>query len=107
MNQVSKMISQRLADSKTRANKKGIDHNIDHAFIKQLLMQSGNRCPITKQKFVFESKHPFNFSVDRIDSNKGYTRDNVWIVSTWANRAKSDLSFDDFVNACKMVVEEV
>ena len=34
-------------------------------------------------------------SIDRIDSKKGYTPDNVWIVSYRANRIKNDASLDE------------
>ena len=105
MSEVSKLISRRLADSKTNAKKKGIEHDIDHAYIRHLLLQSGGRCPITQSKFVFESKHPNNISLDRVDSSKGYIKDNVWLITTWANRAKSDLSLDDFKKNCNLVVE--
>jgi len=102
---ISRFITQRLADSKTRAEKKAIDHNIDSDFIKYLLKVSGRRCALTQRKFVFEPKHPDNFSVDRIDSSKGYTKDNVWLVTTWANRAKSDLTLDEFIKSCKLIAE--
>ena len=105
MCEVSKLISRRLADSKTNAKKKGIEHDIDHAFIFHLLKIQGERCPVTQNKFVFESKHPNNFSLDRVDNSKGYIKDNVWLITTWANRAKSDLSLDDFKKNCNLVVE--
>lgn len=105
MSEVSKLISRRLADSKTNAKKKGIEHDIDHAYIRHLLRVCGGRCPVTQSKFVFESKHPNNFSLDRIDNSKGYIKDNVWLITTWANRAKSDLSLDDFKKNCNLVVE--
>jgi hypothetical protein len=33
-------------------------------------------------------------SLDRIDSSKGYTPDNVWVISHRANTAKSDLTLE-------------
>lgn len=83
-----------------------MDHNIDSNFIKILLKQSGGKCPILGKKFVYEKKHPLNFSLDRIDNSLGYTQNNVWIVSTWANRAKNTLSEEVFKEFCKCVVED-
>lgn len=34
-------------------------------------------------------------SVDRIDSNKGYTKDNVWIISARANRIKNNATVEE------------
>jgi hypothetical protein len=33
---------------------------------------------------------------DRIDSSKGYTKDNVWVISMKANSMKSDSNYEDF-----------
>ena len=35
--------------------------------------------------------------------NLGYVPGNVQFLINWANRSKSDLSMEDFVNLCKMV----
>ena len=34
-------------------------------------------------------------SVDRIDSTKGYTKDNVWIISARANRIKNNATIEE------------
>lgn len=36
-------------------------------------------------------------SLDRIDSSKGYTKDNVWIISFKANTMKSNSTLDEFL----------
>lgn len=45
----------------------------------------------------------FNISVDRIDSSKGYTIDNIQLVCAIINRMKTDLSQLDFVKLCTFV----
>ena len=34
-------------------------------------------------------------SIDRIDSTKGYTKDNIWIISNRANRIKNDATIEE------------
>lgn len=34
-------------------------------------------------------------SIDRIDSTKGYTKDNTWVISARANRLKNDATLDE------------
>lgn len=59
---------------------------------------------ITNDLFVFnDGRIPTNVSVDRIDSKKGYTRDNVQLVCMAINQMKSDLDNNTFYNLCKAV----
>lgn len=39
-------------------------------------------------------------SIDRKDSKRGYTKDNIWIISYRANRIKNDATFQEFKNIC-------
>lgn len=39
--------------------------------------------------------HDASPSLDRIDSSKGYTPDNVWVISYRANRIKNDATLDE------------
>jgi hypothetical protein len=48
-------------------------------------------CPYTMQPFILVSgRHPWAPSLDRIDNTKGYTQDNVNVVSLWWNVAKNE-----------------
>lgn len=44
-------------------------------------------------------------SLDRIDSKKGYTKDNVQWVHKWINRMKWDLDQGEFITLCEAVVK--
>lgn len=46
-----------------------------------------------------------NISIDRIDSNKGYSKDNIQLVCAIINIIKSDLSDERFISLCKTIVE--
>lgn len=82
-----------LSSIKHRAKTKGLDFDLDIEFISEGIR---NGCPKTGLPFHLEqveggraTKHPMAPSVDRIDSTKGYTKDNCQVVSTFYNLAKN------------------
>ena len=60
-------------------------------------------CALSGKQFDLSSRMD-QPSPDRIDSTRGYSKDNVFFTSFGVNRARLDLSLDDFVQMCKMVV---
>ena len=49
--------------------------------------------------------YPYNISIDRIDSSKGYIKGNIQLVCGIVNVMKSDSSEDEFLQLCKKIVE--
>ena len=54
-------------------------------------------CPILGIPLKWNKGEPQDdsYSFDRIDSSKGYCRDNIQIMSVKANRAKNDLTLEE------------
>ena len=52
----------------------------------------------------YEGRVNTNLSVDRIDSTKGYSKENVQLVCMAANQMKNDLSMEEFINMCESVL---
>lgn len=52
----------------------------------------------------YEGRVNTNLSVDRIDSTKGYSKENVQLVCMAANQMKNDLSMEEFVEMCEAVL---
>jgi hypothetical protein len=92
--------------AKRRAQQFGLEFNIEPSDIKIPLI-----CPLLG---VWMSKSagrlgPCSPTLDRIDSTKGYTKGNIWVISHRANTAKSDLTIDEFLrmadNIRKLLVD--
>ena len=47
--------------------------------------------------------NPNTISIERIDSNKGYTKDNVVLVAGIVNSMKNDLSQDEFIKTINLI----
>lgn len=76
--------------SKQRAKLKNREHSITVDDIKAIYPADGC-CPIFGMKLEFNNAgfRENSPSIDRIDSSKGYTTDNIQIISWKANRIKS------------------
>lgn len=76
-----------LNRSRSRARKKGFEHNIDLSdiFIPE-------RCPLLDIPLAVgtECATDNSPSLDRIDPSKGYIKGNVWVISNKANSIKNN-----------------
>ena len=64
-----------------------------------LYHQQDGKCAITGVVMCHVFGKPNTISIDRIDSAKGYTPDNVHLVCQWVNNAKSKYSLEVFRRA--------
>jgi hypothetical protein len=82
--------------SKQRARLNDREHDINVEDIKAIYPADGC-CPIFGLKLEFNGAgfRDSSPSIDRIDSTKGYTRDNIQVISWKANRIKGAASLQD------------
>lgn len=80
--------------AKARAKSKNLDFDID---LEDIIIPE--YCPLLNIKLesgLNNSSIANSPSIDRIDNNKGYTKDNIWIISNRANLIKNSASFLEF-----------
>lgn len=71
-------------------------------------LQNG-KCALTgweMTRILGQGVIPTNASIDRIDSSKYYSKNNIQLVCRCVNTAKSDLSVKEFIDLCKAVTEK-
>ena len=93
--------------ARTRAKARGWEFDLDLGF---LLEQSGNYCPVDGLPFAWNRELDQNKSLpltipslDRTDSSRGYTKDNVVVMGDKWNRWKSNMNIDDLELLVKYV----
>lgn len=97
-------------DLRSNAKKRNIQVNITLDDIKQMYIKQNGKCAITGKIMTHQAVerennqqhilNKWNISVDRIDSSKSYTLDNIRLVCAIINRIKFNLSECDFLLLC-------
>lgn len=87
-----------VSASRCLAKKHSYDFDLTREFIEELWEKQKGRCYWTAVplKAVDVQRHPQRPSLDRLDCNKGYTRDNVVLASQFANMGRSTTSPEAF-----------
>lgn len=97
-------IGSRIRIARARAKNNGHPFEIDKEFILQLLMQQNHRCAVTGLPFTRTGEHgEYDLSIDRLNSDLGYEKDNVVLVCNRANVMKNNMPLSMFVWWCKAV----
>lgn len=87
-----------LSSIKSGAKHRNLDFEIDYKFIQNLWETQKGLCFYTKipMKLTARQKNPYQVSIDRIDSNSGYTIENTVLCCQSINYMKNDYSLEDF-----------
>jgi len=95
--------------AKNRAKKKGRDFDLTFEEVWGLWKKQGARCAISGRLFDLEyadsGPNPDGPSLDRIDSEKGYTLDNIRFVTYQVNTALSCFGEQSLIQLCKDIME--
>lgn len=89
--------------AKRRAERKTMQFLITENDVKKLWEIQHKKCAISGMEMTFycgkkknTARHPFNMSLDRIDSKQGYIQNNIQLLCNWMQSAKSDFDEDNF-----------
>lgn len=86
---------------KKRANKKEFDFDIDKEYLEELFNEQKGICSLTGRQLVFDVNNENRLSLDRIDSKKGYVKNNVQWVCWIANNSKQESTMEQWLKLCQ------
>ena len=75
-------------------------------YLYQLFHSQQGKCRYLGIDLKVEKKHLASLSLDKIDPQKGYTKGNVQWVCWAVNRAKGEMSEDEFLKMCRIITEK-
>jgi hypothetical protein len=95
---------------KEGAKKRDIEFNITIEYVWELFLKQNRKCALTGLDLIMkpgdhnnvDSSQPYA-SLDRIDSNKGYVKDNIQWVHKKVNLMKNILEQKEFIQLCKLI----
>ncbi len=99
-------------NAKKRAKDLKVEITVDD--IKELYIKQDGKCALsgiemTMLSYVHKGNqhimNRYNLSVDRINSSKDYTKDNIQLVCAFINRSKTDESVDQFLLMCNTIAK--
>jgi len=98
-----------VSNAKRRAERRGFEFNVDAKFLWELYLKQEKKCALSGVAIFFytrsKNRKIGNISLDRIDSSKGYTKDNVQWLHKDVNNLKMDFDQKEFLEWCKKIVK--
>lgn len=91
-----------LGKIKRSAKQKGLEFNLDLVFLYELYIRQGGKCSLSMVSIDFDVNKA---SLDRVDSTRGYTKDNVQWLHKHVNIMKNSFPQDMFIYLCNKVSE--
>ncbi len=101
------MSSHYVSSAERRARKLKLDFDLDAKFLWKLYEKQGRKCALSGVPISFsptnKRREEGTISLDRIESDKGYTRSNVQWLHKNVNLMKMYLSQKVFIDFCKKI----
>lgn len=104
----TRAIERAIAQCRQRSYSKKRAFDIDAHWVRDQIAKQNCSCAITGIPFALSEpgkRNPYAPSLDRINSRKGYTKDNVRVVLHAVNLALSDWGDEVFTRVCMAVAE--
>lgn len=92
-----------LKEASRNSLSRGREYTITYDDIVTLYNKQRGLCALTGWELNCITRDPRLISIDRIDSDKGYTLDNIHLVAWAANKAKLDVALPEFLELCRAV----
>lgn len=90
-----------LKQAKQRAKEKDLEFSLT---LEDIIIPE--KCPIMGEvlNYIPNGYSDYSPSIDRVDSSRGYTKENIQIISSIANRMKWNATHEQLITFCKGVL---
>jgi len=110
-NNLDKAFKYYFREARKGAEKRNINFELTINDLKTLYEQQGGLCALSGIKMTFKPGtrkriSRTKLSIDRMNNNKGYTKDNIQLITWHANLAKGTWSSKQLIDMCKNIVKK-
>lgn len=105
---LERLLTERFCGVKTRSINNKLELDFDREYLKSLWFLQKGKCALTNIDMTYElyqGRTHTNFSVDRIDSSKGYIKGNIQLVCMVVNQMKNNLTVEELMFFCKAIIQ--
>jgi len=92
----------RVLQAKHRAKRKKLEFELTDNIIEEKLKNQDGKCYITRIPLVLTANNWATMSIDRLDSNLGYTIENTILVTWFINQSKNKMLLNEFIEHMKL-----
>lgn len=106
---LEKVLLSRFLGAQDRAKRQNIEFNITKEDIENLWNLQNGLCAISDIPMTYEldkGRIFTNVSIDKINPNLGYTKDNIQLVCMAVNQMKSDMSLQELYMFCEAIIKK-
>jgi len=90
------LIKSRISSAKSRARRYNLDFELTEDIIYDKLVSQNGLCYISKKRLTFTIHDWYCISLDRLNSNLGYTVKNTVLVTRYVNISKNKCSLEEY-----------
>lgn len=98
---LNNFIHHKVQSAKHRAMRKGFEFTITDEIVKDILKQQGGKCYFSNIELTFKPHDWSSLSIDRINNDLGYTKENIVLVTKFVNSSKNLLTNQEFIDNIK------
>lgn len=88
------------------ARRRGFKVQVDVDFIKSIWNEQNGKCYYTGDEMTQQLGNENSMSIDRVNSNKDYTKDNVVLCCYRVNVCKNNLNREEFISMSQKVINK-
>ncbi len=90
---------------KSSAKRRGINWKITKQQMEDVFKKQNGKCALSGMEMIPRKNTPYRPSIDRIDSTKGYSIDNIQFVCSMVNVMKNKFNEKDFIKMCCLIAK--